>query len=65
MRACNNGVDLYGGGGRVMKIKKTGVHGHDFWVKGVCLCGEGVRGLESAEKAVSSRWNSRCEGAEV
>lgn len=31
------GVDLYGGGGRVMEIKKTGVHGHDFWVKG-CAC---------------------------
>lgn len=58
-------MDLYGGGGRVMEIKKTGVHGHDFWVKGVCLCGEGMRGLESAEKAVSGRWISRCEGAEV
>ena len=65
MRASNNGVDIYGGGGRVIKINQAGVHGHDFWVKGVCLCGEGVRGVENAKKAVLQRWNSRCEGAEV
>lgn len=65
MRASNNGVDIYGGGRRVMKINQARVHGHHFWVNGVCLCGEGVRGLENAKKAVWRRWNSRCEGAEV
>lgn len=60
MRASNNGVDLSGGGARAMKVRKTGC-----WVNRVCLCGEGVRGLESAEKTVSGRWNSICEGSEV
>lgn len=27
----------------------------------VCLCSEGVRGLESVKKTVSGRWNSMCE----
>ena len=49
----------------MMEIKKTGVHGHDFWVKGVCLCGEGMRGLESAEKAVSSKGLGKCREGSV
>lgn len=37
---------------------------HDGWVKGVCLCGGGGRGLDSAKKTTSGRWNSIYPGSE-
>lgn len=61
MRASNNG------GGPVWwwrsgrwKSRRLGCMGMTSGWRGVCLCGEGMRGLESAEKAVSGRWDSRC-----